>query len=130
MLPGRAYAFNVTAMDVQGRDLFKNGGTSETYSFTYGDDCSAPQGIVAKSLPKGFELRWNSQAIHSGYDVWYQIEDHPVEYLARVNQPLYRNFDMPEQRRIIYKVKAYCGLYKSEFSDTASVVTDKVRRGF
>jgi hypothetical protein len=37
LVPGRKYAFNVTAIDQGGRDLFKNGGASETFTFTYVD---------------------------------------------------------------------------------------------
>ncbi|MGC8824441.1 MAG: hypothetical protein ACP5PZ_07575, partial [Bacteroidales bacterium] len=128
LVPGRVYAFNVTAEDVQGRDLFKNGGTSETYTFTYGDECSKPEFITASPKPAGMELRWNSHAMHDEYEVWYMIEGHPVEYTARCTRPFLRVSDLPQRRRIIYRVKAFCGAFESDFTDTASVVTDSIRR--
>lgn len=45
LLPGRKYAWQVQARDVEGKDLFKNLGKSEVYVFQFGDQLSMPSNL-------------------------------------------------------------------------------------
>ena len=51
LVPGRSYAWRVRAKSIVGVEemaLFKNGGYSEVYSFTWGDACNAPAALEVK----------------------------------------------------------------------------------
>jgi hypothetical protein len=45
LIPGRKYAWQVQAIDVEGKDLFKNQGRSEVFVFQFGDALSAPENV-------------------------------------------------------------------------------------
>lgn len=42
LIPGRKYAWQVQAKDIEDRDLFKNQGKSEVYVFQFGDELGTP----------------------------------------------------------------------------------------
>jgi hypothetical protein len=43
LIPGRKYAWQVQAKDIEDRDLFKNQGKSEVYVFQFGDELGTPE---------------------------------------------------------------------------------------
>jgi hypothetical protein len=59
LLPGRKYAWQVQAKDVDGKDLFKNQGRSEVFVFQFGDVLSAPENLRQESgNASTISLRW------------------------------------------------------------------------
>jgi hypothetical protein len=73
---GRKYAFRIKAKSIVGTeefDLFKNNGYSEVYSFTFGDVCSMPLNLVAKSTSASkFMAQWDAQFNHTSFQVRYR----------------------------------------------------------
>lgn len=67
------YAWRVTAADVSGRDMFKNGGRSEVYTFYYGDEC---ENLANASLSAGgtnsIEIGFDANDMHTQYEVQYR----------------------------------------------------------
>lgn len=61
LLPGRKYAWQVQAHDVDGRDLFKNDGRSEVFVFQYGDALGVPENVRNETTnPLSLGVRWES----------------------------------------------------------------------
>jgi TANFOR domain-containing protein len=77
LVPGRSYAFRVQARQKDGlteRDLFKNSGYSEVFTFTYGDECFAPTNIQAAS-PDGSRIKLNWQGAPSNTEYTLQYKE-------------------------------------------------------
>lgn len=61
LLPGRKYAWQVQAVDVEGRDLFKNQGRSEVFVFQYGEALGMPDGLYLQNAgPSLLNVRWEA----------------------------------------------------------------------
>ena len=78
LIPGRKYAWQVQARDVDGKDLFKNLGKSEVYVFQFGDALGMPEnfrqeGVTASTL----SVRWEP-AINGEMPDQYRIRYKPV----------------------------------------------------
>jgi hypothetical protein len=59
LLPGRKYAWQVQAVDTEGRDLFKNNGKSVVHVFQFGDPIAAPENFRKEmSTDITLSLRW------------------------------------------------------------------------
>lgn len=76
LLPGRKYAWQVQAVDTEGRDLFKNQGKSEVFVFQYGDALSVPEGLYLQSATAAsLNVRWEIPTMGSvptGYGLQYR----------------------------------------------------------
>ncbi len=85
LIPGRKYAWQVQAVDEEGRDLFKNQGKSEVYVFQFGDAMGLPENVrqelasantlslrweppLAGEMPDLYRLRYRVQ----GSNTWYE----------------------------------------------------------
>jgi hypothetical protein len=59
LIPGRRYAWQVQARDVDGKDLFKNQGRSEVYVFQFGDAIGTPENLRQEARnATALSLRW------------------------------------------------------------------------
>lgn len=59
LIPGRKYAWQVQAKDIEDRDLFKNQGKSEVYVFQFGDALGIPENLsLQKANPSSLIVRW------------------------------------------------------------------------
>ena len=76
LIPGRKYAWQVQAKDTEGRDLFKNEGKSEVYTFQFGDEIGIPQNFRKDGGNASvINLRWEpapNGAIPQQYRVRYR----------------------------------------------------------
>jgi hypothetical protein len=77
LIPGRKYAWQVQAKDVEGRDLFKNQGKSEVFVFQFGDALGAPEGLYLQTAnPTSLVVRWEQNV--AGTDaVKYRVRYRP-----------------------------------------------------
>lgn len=76
LIPGRAYAWQVQVIDVNGADLFENDGYSQIYSFVWGDDCPVPESFQVHALEgRSFEATWDSSGYESSYILRYRIQN-------------------------------------------------------
>lgn len=77
LLPGRKYAWQVQAVDADGRDLFKNEGKSEVFVFQYGEALGLPDGLYLQNAgPSILNIRW--EAPTGGLDpTGYRIQYRP-----------------------------------------------------
>ncbi|HEY9124455.1 MAG TPA: fibronectin type III domain-containing protein, partial [Bacteroidales bacterium] len=124
LIPGKEYAFTITAADVNGRDMFKNGGTSETYRFIFGDDCKPPTNLTAKPVAgNGLEISWTTGLSHSGYNVNYRVKGSSTWYSQNTLLSNTRIYQLPPSSVVEYQVNAQCGTVESVFSDIYSAQT-------
>ncbi|MBT1686330.1 fibronectin type III domain-containing protein [Dawidia soli] len=85
LIPGRKYAWQVQAKDVEGRDLFKNLGKSEVFVFQFGDALGAPEGLYLQTAnPTSLVVRWEQNV--AGTDaVKYRVRYRPHKDRAHDN---------------------------------------------
>jgi hypothetical protein len=63
LIPGRKYAWQVQAIDTEGRDLFKNQGRSEVYVFQFGDEIGVPENLRKEAAnASNITVRWEPAA--------------------------------------------------------------------
>jgi hypothetical protein len=124
LIPGRKYAFRVRAVDVNGKDLFKNEGYSEVFVFQYGDDCVSPPALVAEALdPVRIKLSWETTQIHTRYSAQYRKKGNSswiVEDIAS-NSLIIPGLQAGTQYE--YQVKGICGTIQGAFTPVAVVET-------
>lgn len=75
LIPGQQYVWRVRAVDILGRDLFKNNGFSEVCTFTFGQDVSLlpPENITATAeAQRRARVQWDMETDPTGYEVAYR----------------------------------------------------------
>ncbi|HEY0770854.1 MAG TPA: fibronectin type III domain-containing protein, partial [Sphingobacteriaceae bacterium] len=64
LIPGRKYAWQVQARDIEGRDLFKNNGRSEVFVFQFGDALDMPQNVRKETANSTtISIRWEASPV-------------------------------------------------------------------
>jgi hypothetical protein len=82
LIPGRKYAWQVQAIDVEGRDLFKNQGRSEVYVFQFGDELGVPENLRKEAVNTStITVRWEPSALGEMPDL-YRIRYKPASASA------------------------------------------------
>lgn len=124
LTPGRKYAYRVRAYDVNGLDLFKNRGYSETQWFQYGDACLELPSVAAEALDHSrIKLEWETQPNHnsfvvktrqSGTDIWSE----ETTYATSVVIP-----DLSENTTYEYQVQGKCQQFFGPLSTLETVTT-------
>jgi hypothetical protein len=73
--PGKRYAWQVQATDLNGALEFQNTGNSEVAWFRYGKACTAPEDLKAEEIgPNRVNLSWQADPQAIGYKVYYKNE--------------------------------------------------------
>lgn len=123
LIPGKKYVFIIQARDVNGMDLFKNKGYSESFLFIYGDECKPPTNIDGQSLNNGMMLDWTSGSGQTGYEIKYRrvgaTDDNWLYNNTIINNA--RIYELQPASTYEYQVKSVCGSYESGFSSTYTV---------
>jgi hypothetical protein len=118
LTPGKEYAFNVRAKDVNGLDLFKNDGYSETYMFTFGDECKPPTSITAKGVNgPGLEMDWTSGVGQTAYNINYRLKGGATWYSSQSLTTSASIYQLPANTDIEYQINSVCGTVESTYSD-------------
>ena len=82
LFPGRGYAWQVQALDVDGSDLFEQDGYSQVSSFVFGDACAMPQAFSLQAdAGRSFIARWRgsiTEVSNAAYLLWYRQVGMPV----------------------------------------------------
>jgi hypothetical protein len=127
LIPGRSYAFRVQAIDVSGRDLFKNNGYSIPHVFQYGDVCSPPKGLNAEALDgTRVKITWTGLDIHTAYRLTYREKNKTRWDEEPVNTDYLIIPDLKSNTDYEYRVKALCGTILGSFTPIGNVKTPEV----
>ncbi len=128
LVSGRQYAFRIQARQQPGffeRDLFKNQGFSEVYTFTYGDECLLPRSFTAEAQDAGrIRLNWLPEPGHTEFAVSFREEGSQGEWSE---QETFLNFSTISSLRAgttyEIKVSGQCGTVKGPVSEIITATT-------
>lgn len=121
LVPGRRYAFRVQARQSDGavaRDLFKNSGYSEVFTFVYGDECKPPVNIQAASpYPNQLKVNWEPAAGNTGYTLFYKESGTSMAW--REENTFLSSYTLSSMKAgtsYDVRVAGQCGTFRSELS--------------
>jgi hypothetical protein len=78
LLPGRKYAWQVQARDIDNKDLFKNQGRSEVFVFQFGDALGMPENVRLQSAnPSTLTIRWDQSMAGSATPLKSRVRYRP-----------------------------------------------------
>lgn len=78
LIPGRKYAWQVEARDDGGKDLFRNGGRSEVFTFQFGEALAVPENFQLRwAKPTTLSMRWQPVVV-PGEEVKYRLQYRPL----------------------------------------------------
>ncbi|HYG20119.1 MAG TPA: fibronectin type III domain-containing protein, partial [Ohtaekwangia sp.] len=124
LIPGRKYAWQVTARDTQRRDLFKNQGRSEVFSFQFGDACESPENIRAVSQGTSFiRAVWGTDPVHTNYIIRYRQEGQTEWYQTEALSTQVNLQSLKPATAYEYQVQAGCGPLASDYSAIVKTTT-------
>jgi TANFOR domain-containing protein len=130
LVPGRKYAYRVTARDTQGRDLFVNQGHSEVRMFTFGDACTLPDNLQSWSLDaQRIRVSWEPKFNHTEFEVMYREKNNPSAkwftektYLQNINI-----ISLKPATQYEVQVKGACGSIFADVTQPVLVTTNEKR---
>jgi hypothetical protein len=130
LIPGRKYAWLVQAKDTEGRDLFKNEGKSEVYTFQFGDEIGTPQNLRKDGGNASvINLRWEpapNGAIPQQYRVRYRKKnnrDRDVWYESVTPQLWIAVPDLQRDTEYEMQIRAEAAPQYSEYSQSTTFKT-------
>jgi TANFOR domain-containing protein len=127
LVPGRRYAFRVQARQKDGtteRDLFKNAGYSEVFTFTFGDECKVPINITTESPDASrIKIKWEGLAGHTEYALHYKESGSNMEW--REEQTFLNSLTLSSLKPGISYDLQVAGGCSTIHSDYSSVFTQK-----
>ncbi|WP_375579091.1 fibronectin type III domain-containing protein [Marivirga tractuosa] len=97
LIPGRSYAWQVQAINLTGRDLFKNQGKSEVKSFQYGDACQPITNLGAEAMGTDrIRITWQGEWNHNRY----------VAQIREKGEEDWFNYGTNLETQVVYDLKA------------------------
>jgi TANFOR domain-containing protein len=123
LIPGRNYAWQITARDTEKRDLFKNQGRSEVFMFRFGDACNAPKNIKIASQGASFlRASWSADPVHERYNIRFREQGQHEWYGQSTISTQATLSSLNPGTTYEYKIQADCGQISSDYS---AVFTEK-----
>jgi hypothetical protein len=124
LIPGRSYAWQVQAINLTGRDLFKNQGKSEVRWFKYGDECLPITNLGAEALGTDriritWEGKWNhnqfvAQIRKTGEEEW-------ISYGTNIETQVV--YDLEANTEYQIRVLPSCGAIEGTVENTLTLST-------
>jgi hypothetical protein len=131
LIPGRLYAWQVQAKDIEGSDLFKNSGKSEAFIFQFGDALGVPQNLGSDDRNANvIMLHWDAP-IQGDMPEYYRIQYRPefsdkwYDVRSRPNQRWHNVTDLKPDTKYVLRVRSEKGKQASEYSAPLIVSTAK-----
>jgi len=124
LIPGRSYAWQVKAINLNGRDLFKNQGKSEVRWFKYGDECLPITNLGAEALGTDrIRITWEGKWNHNQY----------VAQIRKTGQEEWTSYGTNIETQVVYDLEANteyqirilptCGAIKGTAENTLTLST-------
>ena len=128
LLKGMQYAWRVRAIDITGRDLFKNQGYSQVCTFTYGsifDGSNVNLNLHAQAVSqRQVKVWWDSLSIFSSYNLEFRkAGSNGNWYPTNTTKSSLRILDLEPQTTYEVHVQGISADYTSPFSQTVNVTT-------
>ncbi len=97
LIPGRSYAWQVQAINLTGRDLFKNQGKSEVRWFKYGDECLPITNLGAEALGTDrIRITWEGKWNHNQF----------VAQIRKTGEEEWINYGTNIETQVVYDLEA------------------------
>ncbi|WP_159453606.1 HNH endonuclease [Ohtaekwangia koreensis] len=132
LIPGRKYAWQVQAKDIEDRDLFKNQGKSEVYVFQFGDELGTPENFRQDGGNSSvINLRWEpaqNGAAPQQYRVRYKKKndkDRGVWYESVTDQLWIAIPSLQSDTEYEMQIRAEAKPQYSEYSTLQTIRTDE-----
>lgn len=127
LIPGRTYAFRIRAYDIDGRDLFKNQGYSEVYTFKFGEACKAPENVTGEAPdPDRMKVSWDTQNNHTEYVLRHRKQGSSEWFTEETFLDAVMVPGLETSSAYEYQVQARCEFQESEFSPIEKVTTPEI----
>lgn len=134
LIPGKNYAWRIQAVAKNGAQnlaMFRNNGISETFWFTYQNNCPVPTGIAATVQGVRSTIEWLSNPVYLDYKVEYREKNNPDAQWFTMNNTLPRVMltDLKPSTQYEYRVGGSCreGMYTysalQSFATTGTAVS-------
>ncbi|MCG8699255.1 MAG: hypothetical protein MI922_14465, partial [Bacteroidales bacterium] len=124
LVPGRKYAWRVTAHDPQKLAHFNDKGESKVYWFKYGQLCTEPTITELKAGPEHLEVEWETQQLQTGFTLRYRpVDNDGTWYSAETNYLSHRIDNLQSLTQYVVEVAGKCGSQNSEFSEQQTIET-------
>lgn len=137
LTPGQSYAWRIQAVDVTGRDIFRNNGYSQTCNFIYGGegaqgavDYPAIQLKAASAGPAQGKLWWASvsglsASGYDGYRLYYRKSQGSYDWFSvDVTDSMYRIFDLEPSTSYDCRLQGHKSGSYGPYTDVTSFTTD------
>lgn len=113
LIPGHKYAWRVQAIAKNGTQqlaMFRNNGYSETFWFTYQNNCPMPLGVAASAQGQRVNINWNNNPEHLDYKVEYREKNNPDAQWFEIGNttPNVSITDLKPEKTYEYRVGAAC----------------------
>ncbi|MDH5379967.1 MAG: fibronectin type III domain-containing protein [Cyclobacteriaceae bacterium] len=121
LIPGRKYAWQVQAQDLDGRDLFKNQGKSEIHVFQYGNALATPGNLqLQHSSSSSLNLAWEQTGISAMDPLQYRVRYRPKngdQWYEDVTTDMYRILgSLQPSTEYEVQVRGENGLFSSDYT--------------
>jgi hypothetical protein len=128
LLLGMQYAWRVTAVDITGRDLFKNQGRSQVCTFTYGnifDGSNLNLNLHAQGVSqRQIKVWWDSLSVFTGYNLEFRKAGSGGNwYPVATSNSHVRILDLEPQTTYEFHVQGTSEEYTSSFSSNVNAST-------
>ena len=127
LIPGMEYVWRVQAVDLMGRDLFKNNGFSESCTFTFGENIvlEPPSNIVASAeAQRRARISWETQTDPTGYEVAYRKAEGNYDWFTTTTENIEALInDLEPNTSYEAQVTSLLNNYKSDPSGTVYFTT-------
>jgi hypothetical protein len=137
LIPGRKYAWQVQARDVDGKDLFKNDGKSEVYIFQYGDPLGIPENLRQDysignasililrwqpasdgAVPEQYRLRYRKKGTEAS-GIWYEeVTDQVSERITDLQPDTEYEIQIRSEAKPQYSDYSPSGYFRTEKKGT------------
>ncbi len=128
LIPGKNYAWRIQAVAKNGAQnlaMFRNNGISETFWFTYQNNCPVPNGITATVQGLRSTIEWLSNPVYLDYKVEYREKNNPDAQWFTMNNTQSRVMltDLKPSTQYEYRVGGSCREGAYTFSTLQSFTT-------
>ncbi|BDD14975.1 hypothetical protein MATR_18000 [Marivirga tractuosa] len=124
LIPGRSYAWQVQAVNLNGRDLFKNQGKSEVRWFKYGDECLPITNLGAEALGTDrIRITWEGGWNHNRYvaQIREKGEEKWINYGTNIETKVVYDLQVNTEYQI--RVLPSCGALEGTTENTLTLST-------
>ncbi|ADR22186.1 hypothetical protein MATR_01750 [Marivirga tractuosa] len=124
LIPGRSYAWQVQAVNLNGRDLFKNQGKSEVRWFKYGDECLPITNLGAEALGTDrIRITWEGGWNHNRYvaQIREKGEEKWINYGTNIETKVV--YDLQANTEYQIRVLPSCGALEGTAENTLTLST-------